>query len=205
MTYRRVMEFRDTVRHRRMIRRFDQRPVPPEVIDRILDLARRSPTAGFSQGVDFVVLDTPDSVADYWRLTTDPAFPPDPDDIDHGPTVIVLPIADHRRYTARYSEEDKAPFGLQEAEAWSVKFWDIDAGMASMTALLAAVDAGLGSWFFGIHANERRLLDHLGVPAGLRPVGVIGLGYRAADETEIGSGTTRARRPLEDQIHRNGW
>jgi nitroreductase len=188
-----------------MIRRFDQRPVPPATIDEIIDLARRSPTAGFAQGVDFVVLDTADAIADFWRFTADPEFPPDPDDIANGPTVIVLPIADHRRYTARYSEDDKAPFGLQEADAWSVKFWDIDAGMAAMTVLLAAVDAGLGSWFFGIHANERAYLDHLGIPEDIRPVGVIGLGYRADDEVRTGSGSTRARRPLGEQIHRNRW
>lgn len=199
------MEFRDTVHKRRMIRRFDQRPVPTDVIDRILDLARRSPTAGFAQGVDFLVLDTPESVADFWRITDDAEFPMTDESLATGPTVIVLPIADHRRYTARYSEDDKADFGLQDADAWSVKFWDVDASMAAMTALLAAVDEGIGAWFFGIFANERALLDHLGVPAGIRPIGVIGLGYRADDETPTGSGASRTRRPLDDQIHRNAW
>lgn len=199
------MDFVDVIRHRRMIRRFDQRPVPPEVVDRILDLARRSPTAGFAQGVDFLVLDTPETVADYWRITDHPDFPMPAEEIAAGPTVIVLPIADPRPYLARYSEGDKAQFGLEEADAWSVKFWEVDAAMAAMTALLAAVDAGLGGWFFGINDDERGLLDHFGVPDGIRPVGVIGLGYRADDEVAIGSGTTRRRRPFEEQVHRNRW
>lgn len=199
------MEFSDTVRRRRMIRRFDRRPVPADVVDRILDLARRSPTAGFAQGVDFVVLDTPESVSDFWRITHDPEFPMAQEHIDTGPTVIVLPIADHRRYLARYSEGDKAAFGLQDAAAWPVKFWEVDASMAAMTALLAAVDAGVGAWFFGINSGERELLAHLGVPDGLRPIGVIGLGYRAADEEPVGSGTTRTRRPFDDQVHRTRW
>lgn len=193
------------IRHRRMVRRFDQRPVPADVIDRVLEQARRSPTAGFSQGVDFLVLDTPSSIADFWRITDHPEFPMPADELAHGPTVIVLPIADHRPYLARYAEGDKAAFGLQEAEAWAVKFWEVDASMAAMTALLAAVDAGLGGWFFGINENERALLDHFGVPDGIRPIGVIGLGYRAADEVPIGSGTTRRRRPFDEQVHRNGW
>jgi len=199
------MELTEIVRRRRMVRRFDQRPVPPEVIDRILDLARRAPTAGFAQGVDFLVLDTPQAVAEFWRMTDDADDPMDPDDIEHGPTVIVLPIADKRPYLARYAEPDKIEFGMDHEENWPVKFWEIDAAMASMLALLAAVDEGLGGWFFGIVTGERELLDALGVPEGIRPVGVMGFGYRADDEGPSGSGAARTRRPLEEQIHRNGW
>ena len=199
------MELTEIVRRRRMVRRFDQRPVPPDVIDRILDLARRAPTAGFAQGVDFLVLDTPQAVAEFWRMTDDADDPMDPDDIEHGPTVIVLPIADKRPYLARYAEPDKIEFGMDHEENWPVKFWEIDAAMASMLALLAAVDEDLGGWFFGIVTGERELLDALGVPEGIRPVGVMGFGYRADDEGPSGSGAARTRRPLEEQIHRNGW
>jgi nitroreductase len=190
------MEFRDVLRHRRMVRRFDQRPVPPEVIDRILDVARRAPSAGFSQGVDFVVLDTPETVAEFWRITDDPAFPADPEEIAVGPTVIVLPIADKRPYLARYAEPDKIAFGLDREERWPVKFWEIDAAMASMLALLAAVDEGLGG---------RELLERFGVPDGIRPIGVLGFGFRADDDAPTGSGSARRRRPLAEQVHRNGW
>jgi nitroreductase len=199
-----MMELTDTIRRRQMIRRFDQRQVPPELTDRILDLARRAPTAGFAQGVDFLVLDTPETVADFWRLTEDPEDP-NSDDLAQGPTVIVLPIADKRAYLARYREPDKAPFGLGDEGQWPVKFWDIDAAMASMIALLVAVDEGLGGWFFGISSGERALLAHFGVPEGIRPVGVMGFGYRALDVPPTGSGASRMRRQLEDQIHRNGW
>src|SRR4051794_24401247 len=138
------MELEQVIRRRRMVHRFDRRQVAPEIIDHIIDLARRSPTAGFSQGVDFVVLDTVESIAGFWRLTNDPKFPHDADEIANGPTVVIVPIADKRRYLARYSEPDKVDFGLTNEDAWPVKFWDIDAAMASMSSLLAAVDAGLG-------------------------------------------------------------
>jgi len=199
------MEFAEVVRKRRMIRRFDQRPVPPEVIDRILDTARRAPTAGFAQGVAFLVLDMPRTIAEFWRLTDDPDEPMTADDLAHGPTVIVLPIADKRPYLARYSEPDKIAYGLDDEGRWPVKFWDIDAGMASMVALLAAVDEGLGGWFWGMSAGEERMLRRFGVPEGIRPVGVLGFGYRAADEAHEGSGAARRRLPLEAQVHRNGW
>lgn len=199
------MEFREVVRRRRMVRRFDQRPVPLATMDRVLEAGRRAPSAGFSQGVDLLVLDTPELVADFWRITRDPEFGWDHEDVAAGPTVIVVPIADHRRYLERYSQPDKIEFGMDDAANWPVKFWEIDASMASMLMLLAAVDEGLGGWFFGITYGERDLLDHLGVPEGLRPVGILGFGVPAADEEPSGSWMSRERRPFDDQVHRGTW
>lgn len=193
------------VGRRRMTRRFDQRSVPRELIDRIADIGRRAPSAGFSQGLELLVLDTPQTVADFWVLTNDPADGWDHDDVAAGPTVIVMPIPDAGRYTQRYSEPDKIAFGMDREENWPVRFWDIDAAMAAMLMLLAAVDEGIGGWFFGITYGERALLDRFGVPADLRPIGILGFGYRAEDERPTGSWVTRRRRPLGEQIHRNGW
>ena len=193
------------IRHRRMIRRFDQRPVPRNVVDRILDVGRRGPSAGFAQGVEFLVLDTPKAVAAFWETTRDPEFGWDQEEVAHGPTVLILPVPDARRYLDRYSQPDKIAFGMDEEANWPVRFWEIDAAMASMLILLAAVDEGLGGWFFGITHGERELLDRFGVPAHLRPIGFIGLGYRAGDEAPSGSWMKRRRRPFEEQVHRNAW
>jgi nitroreductase len=199
------MEFSEVLRHRRMVRRFDQRPVAREALDRVLEAARRAPSAGFSQGVDFLVLDRAEDVAAFWEITRDPEFGWDLEDAAVGPTVIVLPIPDPGRYIERYSQPDKIAFGMDDAENWPVKFWDVDASMAAMLMLLAAVEEGLGAWFFGITHGERALLDRFGVPDGLRPIGIVGLGYRAADETSSGSGASRRRRPFDDQVRRGGW
>ena len=197
--------FRDVVRRRRMVRRFDRRPVPRDAIDRIVDVGRRAPSAGFSQGLELLILDTPETVAEFWELTRDPQDGWDPQDVAVGPTVLVLPLPDPDAYTRRYAEPDKAAFGMADRANWPVPFWDVDAAMAAMLMLLAAVDEGLGGWFFGITSGERALLDRFGVPAGLRPIGILGFGYRAEDERPGGSSTSRPRRPLGDQIHRNGW
>jgi nitroreductase len=188
-----------------MVRRFDQRPVPLETMDRVLEVGRRGPSAGFAQGVEFLVLDRPDDIAAFWEITRDPEFGWDLDDIAVGPPVLVLPIPDPGRYLERYSQPDKIAFGLDDAERWPVKFWEVDAAMASMLMLLAAVDEGLSGWFFGIDHGERGLLDRFGVPEGLRPVGIMGFGFRADDEGPSGSGAKRPRRSCEDQVHRGGW
>ena len=57
-----------------MVRRFDPRPLPAEVVDRILHSATRAPSAGFSQGVDLLVLEGPEAVQGFWRATADPRF-----------------------------------------------------------------------------------------------------------------------------------
>jgi len=199
------MEFRDVVRHRRMVRRFDQRPVPHDVVDRIIDVGRRAPSAGFSQGLELLVLDTTETVGSFWETTRDPEFGWEAETVAHGPTVLILPLPDPKRYLDRYAQPDKIEFGMDEEANWPVRFWEIDAAMATMLMLLAAVDEGLGGWFFGITHGERELLDRFGVPAHLRPIGILGLGYRAEDEDPSGSWRKRRRRPLEEQIHRNGW
>src|SRR6185503_4777002 len=86
----RVMEFKDVVRRRRMVRRFAQRPVPNDIMDRILEAGRRAPSAGFSQGLELLVLDTPDTIAEFWAITRDDEFPWEDDDVAVGPTVLVL-------------------------------------------------------------------------------------------------------------------
>jgi nitroreductase len=199
------VEFREVVRRRRMVRRFARTPVPAEVLDRILETGRRAPSAGFAQGLELLVLDTPESVAAFWELTRDPEFGWDPDEVAVGPTALVIPLPDASRYVQRYAEADKVAFGMDRQERWPVAFWDVDAAMAAMLILLAAVDEGLGGWFFGITSGERALLERFGVPEPLRPIGIIGLGYRAEDERPSGSSTSRPRRAFEEQVHRNGW
>jgi nitroreductase len=188
-----------------MVRRFDHRAVPADVMDRVLEAGRRAPSAGFAQGVDFLVLDTPENVASFWDLTRDPGFGWDPEDVAVGPTVLVLPIPDAHRYTERYAQPDKIAFGMDDEANWPVKFWEVDAAMAAMQMLLAAVNEGLGGWFFGITHGELALLERHGVPEGLRPIGILGFGYPAPDEAPSGSGSSRSRRPFDEQVHRNGW
>jgi nitroreductase len=50
------MDFTDVIHKRRMVRNFTAAPVPPESLNRILDATRRGPSAGFTQGQDFIVV-----------------------------------------------------------------------------------------------------------------------------------------------------
>src|SRR5581483_416891 len=69
------MEFQDLLRRRRMVREFKPDSIPRELLLQVLEVARHAPSAGFSQGFDFVVLDRPDEVSRFIALTQDPQFP----------------------------------------------------------------------------------------------------------------------------------
>lgn len=201
------MELWEAFRRRKMVRSFDQRPVPREVLDRVVSSVLHAPSAGFTQGNEYLVLDEPDAVADFWRLIDDPAEPADDAARALQAPVIVLPLSNREAYTSRYSEGDKARHGLQDFADWPVPFWDTDAAMASMCMLLAALDEGLGAFFFGIGHGEADVRERFAIPPQFRPVGVVALGYPApADPLSAGSSArTRRRRPIEELVHRNGW
>ena len=197
------MELREVVRRRRMVRHFDPRPLPAEVLDRILHSATRAPSAGFSQGLDLVVLEGPEAVRGFWRATADPRFATPYSTAE--PPVIVLVLSDKQAYLDRYRAPDKAGLGMDVEAGWPVPYWDIDAAMAVMLMLLAAVDEGIGAWWFGVFHGAGALLRDLGVPEGRRLVGAVALGHPAADDHPGGSARTRPRRPLDQVVHRGRW
>ncbi|MGN6131199.1 MAG: nitroreductase family protein [Nocardioidaceae bacterium] len=201
------MEFQDVVRRRRMVRRFDpDRPVDPASVDRMLENAVRAPSAGFSQGWAFVVLDSPADVERLWRATTDSDGEPDAwlRGMRTAP-VLVVPLSCKDAYLDRYAQADKGWSDRDEAR-WPVPYWDIDTGMASLLVLQTAVDEGLGACFFGIPpAAVDAFRAEFGVPGDHMPIGAIAVGHRVADAGAKGSPTRRARRPLEEVVHRGGW
>lgn len=192
-----------------MVRAFERRAIPVAVLDRMLDHALRAPSAGFSQGWAFVVLEGEEQTSRFWDVTLPPerrgAFPW-PGLLDA--PVLIVPLAHPQAYVERYGEPDKAASGLGEGEAaWPVPYWYVDTAFASLLMLLTAVDEGLGALFFGIFRGESELLTELGVPAGYRPVGAIAVGYPAtgAAAAPPSRSTARGRRPVDQVVHRGGW
>jgi nitroreductase len=189
-----------------MVRNYSSRPVDRAVVDRMLRNALHAPSAGFSQGWAFLVLDTPEDVARYWRSTAG-GLVDEPDRWLRGmmtAPVIVVPMSHKDAYLDRYAEPDKGWTDRDEAR-WPVPYWHVDTGMATLLILLTAVDEGLGACFFGIPPTA---LDgfraEFGVPAAYTPVGAVTVGHRADEEGARGS-VGRGRRPLEEVVHRGHW
>jgi len=195
------MEFSEVVRRRRMVRAFDDRPVAREVVERLLRNAVHAPSAGFSQGFAFVVLEGPAQTGPFWDRVLDPSW--GRDGLRSAP-VVVVPLSNKQAYLDRYSLPDKAAFGMGEESAWPVPYWDIDAGFATMLLLLSVVDEGLGAVFVGLFRGERAALAALGVPESYRAIGAVALGYRAEGERSQPS-WKGGRKPFDDVVHFGRW
>jgi nitroreductase len=196
------MEFRETVLKRRMVRNFSDRPVDAAIIDRILELTRHAPSAGFTQGQSFILVTRPElrkAIAatceeeEYVQSGFAPFISKAP--------VLLIPCTSEAAYHRRYQEADKVNEDGTEI-VWPVPYWFMDIGCAVMIALLAAIDEGLVTAFAGSKDLDQ-LRSLLNMPAEVTPVGVIAAGYRAADIPS--PSLKRGRKSDEEYIHRERW
>ncbi|MBK9600819.1 MAG: nitroreductase family protein [Anaerolineales bacterium] len=196
------MELKDTVFKRRMVRNFADKPVSPEIIERILELTRHAPSAGFTQGQSFIVVTQPEmrkAIADtceeseYVKSGFDPFISKAP--------VLLIPCTSELAYHRRYQEADKVDDKGNEI-VWPVPYWFMDIGCAVMIALLASIDEGLVSALVG-SKDLKALRTLLSIPEEVTPVGVIAVGYRAPDRPS--PSLKRGRKADQDYIHHEKW
>ncbi|HKW77534.1 MAG TPA: nitroreductase family protein [Candidatus Limnocylindria bacterium] len=196
------MEFQDVVRKRKMVRSFEDRPVDHAVVERMLANAQKAPSAGFSQGWGFLVLEGKDEAKRYWD-----AFPERPSfagwpDIRNAPVIIVC-LSNKAQYLRRYAMPDKGWTDMDE-KRWPVPYWDIDTGMAAMNILLTAVDAGLGALFFGVF-DQAALKAAFGIPDEYTAIGTIAIGHPRPNDRPSPSLKNVGRRKPADVVHRGNW
>jgi len=185
-----------------MIRSYDMsRPVPADLVDRIVRNGLRAPSAGFTQGWGFLVLDTHADVARFrdavrpldrpeeWLATTVDA------------PVLIVPHSNKDAYLDRYSLADKG-FTDRSDAWWPAPYWDIDAGFAALLMLLSAVDAGLGACFFGIPAERvNAFREAFDVPPQFNPIGAISIGYSNEPPRDL----TKWRKAPSETVYRGRW
>ena len=194
------MELTDAIRRRRMVRSYDPtRPVPPEVVTRLLEHAIRAPSAGFSQGWDFLVLRRDADRDLFWDVTSGAGAPDQWLQGMRTAPLLVVCLSDKDAYLERYAAPDKG-WTDRDPARWPVPYWDVDTGMAALLMLLTAVDQGLGCCFFGVPPERHDALrTAFAVPAGRTPVGVVGVGYPAPDRRS--PSLRRGRRPVAEVAH----
>lgn len=198
------MDLDDAITRRRMVRAFAPTPIPATTIDELLDLSRRAPSAGNTQAVSFIVLDTPSATARYWAVT----LPPPQRDrfrwqqLLDAP-VLVMVVTEPAAYPNRYAEPDKARTGLgRSVEEWPVPYWWVDAGAVIQNLLLLVVDRGLGACLFGPFDHEPGLREAFGLGAGTRIAGTIAIGHPLPHQPGRSAG--RRRPPLSAVVTRPG-
>ncbi|MFH1329221.1 MAG: nitroreductase family protein [Actinomycetota bacterium] len=171
------METWDAIRSRRNVRTYEDRPVGAADLERILEAARRTPSSSNRQRWDFVVVTDRESLkrlAGVWRGAQHVA--------GSGATIaLVAPLADdpHVRESIHY-----------------------DLGQATMSIMLAAADAGIGSGHSAVE-DQQLARKILGFPEDRFCAWLIALGYPA--DRPLRPVRTPDRRPLDQVAHRERW
>ena len=204
------MEFSELIHKRKMTRSFLRDPIPESVLDRVLDQARRVPSAGNSQGFNFVVLEGHQTSA-YWDVT----LPKERRETFRWPNLLDAPViitvwASPDAYLERYSRSDKQATGLGRGiEMWATPYWLVDSSFAAMVLQLAAINEGLGVLFFGMFDKASKVAEALKVPNECLPVGTVALGWPDPSGEPPGRSATELRRPIEGGpdavVHRGSW
>ena len=196
------MDFYDAIAKRRMVRNYTDEPVDHAAVERIVDAARRAPSAGFSQGHSFLVVTEELPRRSIAELAGEPEYVADGFDpwISRSPVHVVLCIREDS-YHERYQEPDKTDGEGSESD-WPIPWWWVDAGGALVTLLLAAVAEGLAAGLLGTHATGdlRSLLE---IPDDVVPVGVVTLGHPAPDRRS--GSLARGWKPKEQVVHWEKW
>ena len=198
------MEFDEVVRRRRMVRSYQaDRPVPPEIRDKLIRHALRAPSAGFSQGWGFLVLEKPADRDLYWSTTATGQEPDGWLTRMRTAPLIIVPMSNKSVYLDRYAQADKGWTDRDEAR-WPVPYWDIDTGFAALLIHLTAVDSGLASCFIGLPADRvAGFRAAFGVPPAFTPIGALTVGYGAPDKRS--PSLRRGHRPVDEVVHHGRW
>ena len=184
-----------------MVRNYSPAPIDRATIERILEAARRAPSAGFSQGVYLVVVTDEETRRKIAGIAGEEEYAARGFDrwMSKAPVHIAVCVSEDD-YHERYNEPDKLEDG-REIE-WPIPYWWVDVGAAFMLLLLAAVDEGLAAGFFGVH-RVGGIENVLGIPPRVKAIGVVTIG-RAEPDRPSGS-LDRGRRSADETISWEHW
>jgi 5,6-dimethylbenzimidazole synthase len=181
-------------RWRRDVRHFRTTPIPPAVIDELLEVAALAPSVGLSQPWRFVLVEAPERRAavraSFTRCNAEALAAQLP---DRAATYARLKLAGFDEapcHLAVFAEPDPDQ-GHGLGRRTMPETTDYSAVMAIHTLWLAARAAGVGlGWVSILHPDA--VAAALEVPAEWHLIGYLCLGYpRAADDTP--------------ELHRAGW
>lgn len=179
---------------RRMCRAYLDRQVPRSLIRQVLDLARRTPSAGHAQGTRFAVVTCPESRAQVAQAYGEDGYRAK----GFYPWLSLAPVhlvvaSSQEAYRQRYREPDKSG----GPENWPVPYPVLDAGQSLMALYLGCHEAGLACGYLGPHAGPN-LVELLRLPSDWQYLGLVTIGYRDAARDRVSRSTQRGWRDLDE-------
>jgi len=162
-----MADFMDIVKGRRSIRRFEDKAVPEDQLNTVLEAVQWSPSWANTQCWEIVVVRDP--VVKEQLQAAVPATNPAFKSMVEAPVVLVLVAK--LQSSGYYKGQVTTKFG---------DWFMFDLGIAAQSICLAAHKLGLGTVIAGLFEHEKAKAV-LGVPAGYELVALIPMGYAAKD------------------------
>jgi nitroreductase len=171
------METWDAIRSRRNVRKYADRPIPGEHLDRVLEAARRSPSASNWQPWDFVLVTDRTRLAELARVW-------------QGATHVARSVA---------TVALVAPVPRDDRQRELIEY---DLGQATMNLMLEATDLGIGTGHAAV-ADQDLARALLGFPEDRFCAYLVALGYPA--DRPLTPIERPDRRPFDEVVHRERW
>ncbi len=163
------MDLYDLMMKRRSVRSFEDRPVPEDVLDELLDAAVNAPSGGNIQPLSIIVVEEPAARAELAEMVGRQPW------VANAPTSLVFCIDFHRvmRWAAAFDVEFR---GQESLLSFLIAYADIMC--AAQNVVVLAESRGLGSVYVGtILSSIEHAREYFAMPAHVLPVMVLSLGF----------------------------
>jgi len=164
------VKFLDLVNKRQSVRKYLDKAVEREKIERCLETARLAPSANNSQPWSFIVIDDPKLKEAVARKTFDRVISFNRFSLQA--PVLILLLSERPSFFSRIGSAVK-----------DKQFSLIDIGITAEHLCLQAVEEGLGTCMLGWF-NERGVKKLVNIPPQIRVELIITMGYPISDEIE---------------------
>ena len=163
------MDLFELMMKRRSVRNFEDRPVPPDVVDRLLDAANNAPSGGNIQPLSIVVVQESEARAELADMVGGQPW------VKNAPVSMVFCIDFFRvkRWAAMF---DVDFLGEQALSSFLIAYADVMC--AAQNVVMLAESEGLGSVYIGtIQASISHAREFFGMPDYVLPLMVLSIGY----------------------------
>lgn len=167
----------NTIFTRRSIRRFENKPVETEKLDRIVRAGMQAPSAHNRQPWEFLVITDEETRKDMGKMTPYSGMA-----ANAGAVIIIL-------------------MNKKTGDFENNLFIQQDLGACTENILLQIVEEGLGGCWIGTYPNEdnvRNVKNYFNLPDYIEPFSIIALGY-SPDENRF------IDRYKPEKVHYNKW
>ena len=163
------MDLITAIKERRSIRKFQDKKVPHEVIEEIVNAAAYAPSWKNTQIVRYIVVEDREKIA---ALATEECclgFTYNCKTMSKAPAMVIQTVVN-----GRCGYEKDGSFTTPKGDRWEM----YDAGIAAQTFCLVAHEKGIGTVIMGIF-DENKVAEVIDIPEGQQVAAIICMGYPA--------------------------